>query len=210
VHHRVKNNLQVISSLLRLQAMEIRDPGLLAIFEESRARIHAMALVHERLYRAGTLQAPDYRAFLKDLVLGIGRAFRQRLSEVRSEVEVEAKDLDVAAAVPVGLIVNELVSNSLKHGFPAGRKGHITVRLEGSRESGYTLCVTDDGVGMPDGFAIEKAPSMGLRLVSLLTRQLQGEWDVQRDAGTKWTIRFGLDNASAVPSTESGTCQNPT
>jgi two-component sensor histidine kinase len=190
--------------------MEIRDPGLLAIFEGSRARIHAMALVHERLYRAGTLEAPDYRAFLKDLVLAVGRAFRQRQAEVRSEVEVEAKDLDVSAAVPIGLIVNELVSNSLKHGFPAGRKGRILVRLEGGRTDGYTLSVADDGIGMPDGFAIEKAPSMGLRLVSLLTRQLQGDWDMQRDGGTRWLIRFGGEPGASTASPEPSACENPT
>jgi PAS domain S-box-containing protein len=195
VHHRVKNNLQLISSLLRLQAREIRDPALLEVFEESRARIQAMALVHERLYRAGGLDALDYEGFLKQLVGAIGRIYGRSHVTVKCEMRASTKGMGAHIAVPMGLMVNELVSNSLKHGFPGGRTGQIVVRFDGSPESGFELHVRDDGVGLPSSFSIDLTKSMGLRLVDMLVRQLHGQMEIQRSdgTGTGFTIRFGLD-----------------
>jgi PAS domain S-box-containing protein len=191
IHHRVKNNLQLIASLLRLQAAEIRDPALLTLFEESRSRIHAMALIHERLYRTDRLGSPNYAGYLRDLVVAIGRAYRRRNLEVGFSVEATAQGLGLETAVPIGLIVNELVSNSLKHAFPVASSCRITVRLEGDAEGGYLLRVEDNGVGLPMDFEIERTRSMGLRLVDVLVRQLHGRIEIQRNGGTGFCIQFG-------------------
>jgi two-component sensor histidine kinase len=163
-----------------------------------------MALVHERLYRADSLEEPDYAAYLKDLVVAIGRAFRQRNAEVSIEIRTAVQGLGVDAAVPIGLIVNELVSNSLKHAFPGASKGRIVVQLCGSKEAGYELSVHDDGIGLSTDMPLETAPSMGLRLVSILTRQLHGQLTSQSEGGTRWIIRFGGATPDDPPPSESG------
>jgi two-component sensor histidine kinase len=157
------------------------------------------------LYRADSLEEPDYTAYLKDLVVAIGRAFRQRNAEVSIEIRTAVQGLGVDAAVPIGLIVNELVSNSLKHAFPDARKGRILVQLCGSREAGYELSVHDDGIGLSTDVSLETAPSMGLRLVSILTRQLHGHLTPSEGGarGTRWIIRFGGESRDD-PSDERG------
>ncbi len=194
VHHRVKNNFQVITSLLMLQSRHIDDPHLRAVFQESVNRVHTMAMVHERLYQRGdltTLEAGDYlRAIVADLKSLFGDG-----SRIATRVEADPIPLAADTAIPCGLIVNELVSNAFKHAFPDGRGGEIRVafhRLEGE-DSGtrYHLTVSDDGVGIDPDLSIEGVESVGLRLVTTLAaRQLGGRVAVHHDVGTSFTIDF--------------------
>jgi two-component sensor histidine kinase len=190
IHHRVKNNLQFISSLLRLQAADLKDARLSEVFEETRGRVHAMALVHEKLYRAADFAQLDYGAYLRELVATVARTFSSRVAAVTFSVKADPAELETTAAVPVGLIVNELVSNSLKHAFPEGCAGSVAVRLHGSRETGYLLTVRDNGVGLPGDFDPAATRSMGWRLVEMLVRQLDGRIEVRRLAGTLFSIHF--------------------
>ena len=190
IHHRVKNNLQFIISLMRLQGAEARNPALKELVEEIRGRVHAMALVHEKLYRAADFVRLDYGSYLRELVATLVRTMSHRIAKVDVSVEADATGLGTNAAVPVGLIVNELVSNSLKHAFADGREGHIVVNLHGAPESGYDLSVVDDGVGMPADFDPAAGGSMGWRLVEMLVRQLDGQIAMRRGNGTEFAIHF--------------------
>ncbi len=190
IHHRVKNNLQVILSLLSVQSENVRDPVALAIIAESESRIRSVSLVHEKLYRSDDLGAIDFAEYIDDLCVNLFHSFGHSASGVRLEVKVDGARLDVDSAVPCGLIVNELVSNALKHAFPDGRSGAVTVVMNtvGNR---VELVVRDDGVGWPDALEIDNSKGLGLQLVSLLANQLDGELDVlERHAGTALRIRF--------------------
>ena len=191
VHHRVKNNLQFIISLLRLQSAEITDPKVLELIEEMRCRVHAMALVHEKLYRADDLSRLDYASYLRDLVAGVFRTMSKRVTHVNCTVEAYPEALETSAAVPVGFIVNELVSNSLKHAFDEGMAGLLSIRLYGNPTAGYELIVRDNGRGLPPNFDVTRAESMGLRLVVMLVRQLGGSLNMGGSPGAEFRITFG-------------------
>lgn len=190
VHHRVKNNLQFIISLLRLQGAEMRSPELRALLEETRNRVHAIALVHEKLYRAEDLARLDYGSYLRELVVTLSRTVGERNPRVTISVEAAPSGLDTGVAVPIGLIVSELVSNSLKHAFPGGREGRIAVTLGGASDRGYDLVVRDDGIGAAAAFDPAASGTMGWRLVGMLTRQLDGTIAMQRNGGTEFAIHF--------------------
>lgn len=190
IHHRVKNNLQFIISLLRLQGAEMRSPEVRNLLEETRNRVHAMALVHEKLYRAGDLAKLDYSSYLRDLVATLSRTTGERIKSVDFSVEADAVGLDTNSAVPLGLVVSELVSNSLKHAFPDGRKGRVEVSLRGGPAEGYDLTVRDDGIGAAQDFDPAANGSMGWRLVGMLTRQLDGTIAMHRNSGTEFAIHF--------------------
>lgn len=190
VHHRVKNNLQFIISLLRLQGAEMRSPELRALLEETRSRVHAIALVHEKLYRAEDLARLDYGSYLRELVATLARTVGERNAQVAISVEASPEALGTNAAVPVGLIVSELVSNSLKHAFPGGREGRIAITLGGAPDRGYDLVVRDDGIGAAVTFDPAASGTMGWRLVGMLTRQLDGTIAMRRDGGTEFAIHF--------------------
>ncbi|MEQ1859420.1 MAG: histidine kinase dimerization/phosphoacceptor domain -containing protein [Chthoniobacteraceae bacterium] len=190
IHHRVKNNLQFIISLLRLQGGESSDPALREMLDETRSRVHAMALVHEKLYRADDLSRLDYGSYLRELIAALARGMRERVAKVEFAISSEAVGLQASAAVPVGLVVNELVSNSLKHAFRDGRDGRIEVNLRGSPEHGYALAVRDNGVGAPGEFDPAATRSMGWRLVEMLVRQLDGTIAMTREGGTEFAIHF--------------------
>lgn len=190
IHHRVKNNLQFIISLLRLQGAEMRSPELRVLLEETRSRVHAIALVHEKLYRAEDLARLDYGSYLRELVATLSRTVGERNPQVAISVEASPDSLGTSAAVPIGLIVSELVSNSLKHAFPGGRQGRIAVTLGGAPDRGYDLVVRDDGIGAAVAFDPAASGTMGWRLVGMLTRQLDGTITMQRDGGTGFAIHF--------------------
>ena len=202
VHHRVKNNLQIMSSLMALQTDSITDARALELFRESQERIRSIALIHEKLYRADDLARLDFGEFLADLggtlsgLSGPGRAI-----EVWTEASGVRLGLEVAT--PCALIVNELVTNALKHAFAGRDKGTVSVSLESSDtavERRFRLRVADDGVGLEPGFDWRAADSMGLRLVDMLTKQLKGTMDVAtgRDKGTSFTIEFARPFAGAA------------
>jgi two-component sensor histidine kinase len=188
VHHRVKNNLQLISSLLNLQASRITDPITAALFADSRNRVRSMALVHENLYRAGNFAEIEMQTHVLSLCTHLRRAY----GRARVEITAESDDitLDMDRAVSCGLIINELVSNAFKHAFPGKRGGYIKVRFSRSDNGTCILTVTDDGVGMPEQFDFIETRSLGLQLVRDLVEQLHGTFSVDRTGGTTCTLIF--------------------
>jgi len=188
IHHRVKNNMQVISSLLNLQAREIADVSVRALFEESRNRISSMALIHERLYRSRDFAHVDFREYLKRLTEDIAQTFKR--SGVNILVEMESVELDVNAGIPCGLIVNELISNSLKHAFPGNRKGTIRVGIIRNGEGDNLLFVADDGIGIAPDIDYHNSTTLGLKLVYVLSGQIHGTIALSADGGTKFSITF--------------------
>ena len=190
IHHRVKNNLQVILSLLSVQAENVRDPAALAIITESESRIRSVSLIHEKLYRSQELGIIDFAEYINDLCVHLFHSFGASDLGIQLELDVDGARLGVDSAVPCGLIVNELVSNALKHAFPDGRSGAVTVAMSNPGDR-VELVVRDEGIGWPDGLDIATSKGLGLQLVSLLANQLDGELDVlERRAGTALRIRF--------------------
>jgi two-component sensor histidine kinase len=195
VHHRVKNNLQVVSSLLHIQARHVRDPDALARFTESLEQIKAIALLHEKLYLSKNIAQIDFAEYLPNLVSSLVAAYRAGADGVKVEVEVGDVSLDLESAVPCGLIVTELVTNALKYAYPAGRMGRIRVELFPGERRALILRVADDGIGMREGQEIGSSASLGLRLVTTLVRQLHGTLDVRHDGGTEFGITFAPGRA---------------
>ena len=188
VYHRVKNNLQLISSLLSLQASRAADAATASLLADSRNRLRAMALVHENLYRAGNFSEIAMSAHIRSLCAHLGQAYGSAGIAMVADSEDIALDLD--RAVSCGLVINELVSNALKHAFPGGRTGRIDVIFRVDEEGRCVLTVADDGVGLADDVDIVEATSLGLLLVRDLAGQLHGEMTVQRHAGTRFVLRF--------------------
>jgi PAS domain S-box-containing protein len=188
VHHRVKNNLQVIASLLRLQASTVADPTIREQFRDSQNRVHAMALVHEQLYQAPDLAHVDCAVYLRELAISVLRFYMARSAQVDLAFDTDtAVALDIDTAIPLGLILTELVSNSAKHAFRDGQQGTITVRLHADAAT-LTLTVHDDGRGFPESFDLQTAGSLGLQLVRDLTEQLGGIATVDRCGGALFQI----------------------
>jgi PAS domain S-box-containing protein len=191
VHHRVKNNLQIISSLLNLQFDRVQDPGLRAMVMESQNRIRAMALVHEQLYRSETLMRLDTRVFLDSLVWSLVRSYATTDLQVEAVVEADATALDLDVAIPIALVINELVSNSLKHAFPAGRAGNrLVVSLRRTAEGRRELVVRDNGVGVPPDLDITATHTLGLSLVMNLVHQIGGTVRHRTGNDTEFSVIF--------------------
>ena len=195
IHHRVKNNLQIIISLLSLQARSLPDPQLRAYFQDSRDRVKAMALVHEALYRAPDLARVDFGAYLRRLATALFASYRLDAQHIELTVTAEPLALDLDTAIPCGLIVNELLTNAFKHAFPDGRAGAIHLTLQATAGLA-TLTVQDTGVGFPADVDVRQADSLGLRIVDHLAEQLGGSLALTRGAGTAFTLVFPV---SAVP-----------
>ncbi|GMV95178.1 MAG: hypothetical protein AMXMBFR82_49560 [Candidatus Hydrogenedentota bacterium] len=191
VHHRVKNNLQVISSLLFLQTVHTPDPKVLEILKESQSRVKSIALIHEKLYRSAELVRLDFAGYVRDLVTDLFRSYGMDQRGISATVRVENVSLEIDTAIPCGLIINELVSNVLKHAFPNGRSGNVMVELEPAGDRRFNLLVKDNGVGLPEGFDWRASASLGLKLVNDLTRQLDGTIRVDTaNGGTAFHITF--------------------
>jgi len=178
IHHRVKNNLQVITSLLNLQSGYLRDPEDAVMFKECQARIHAMALVHDRLYRSGNLTTIDFAEHLRELADLIARGQSGAISGIQLSLKCESIDVNLDVAIPLGLIIAELITNAYKHAFTGRASGMIRVSLERAAERQIKLAVEDDGVGLPAGLETEKARSLGLRLIQALSRQLRADLSI--------------------------------
>jgi predicted ATPase/two-component sensor histidine kinase len=174
VHHRVKNNLQLISSLLSLQAGRVRDPAVAELFAESRDRVRSMALVHENLYRIGNFARVPMKSHLESICAQLFRAYAPTTEQISLHLEVDEVQLDLDRAVACGLIVNELVSNALKHAFPNGRRGGLWISLQSLEADDCLLRVRDDGVGMAKSVNPKTAETLGLQLVNDLADQLHG------------------------------------
>ncbi|MCP4660843.1 MAG: DUF1638 domain-containing protein [bacterium] len=196
IHHRVKNNMQVITSLLRLQAKKIRDKEALAAFSDSQNRIRAMALVHETLYQSDYLAGVSCRDYLGKLVRSLSRAYGTPARAIRVVVDAADASMDVDHAIPVGLIVSELVTNAMKYAFPEDGGGEIRIAMHPAGEEELELVVGDDGVGLPEAIDLQSTATLGLRLVKRLAEdQLGATLGIHRAGGTRFTIRFRQEAA---------------
>jgi PAS domain S-box-containing protein len=192
LHHRVKNNLQMISSLLSLQAASIDDPHLRRILEESQNRVRAMGLTHQLLYEHRDFSRIDLGEYLGRLAQLLLSAYRTHGGRIAMALTLPAETYYVGLerAVPCGLMVNELVTNAFKHAFPADRRGTITIALAGVGEDEIDLTIGDDGIGLPGGFDMSSLKSLGLRLVPLLAEQIKGRLTVAGQPGCRFSLRF--------------------
>jgi PAS domain S-box-containing protein len=189
IHHRVKNNMQVISSLLKLQSRYATDERHLAMFRESQNQIKSMVLVHELLYQSKDLANIDFKEYLKDVVNGLIRSFGVDKERIAFNVDVEGVSLSIDSAVPCGLIINELISNSIKYAFPDGRKGEIRIGLHLDGEK-FVLTYSDNGIGLPGDIDFKNTETLGMRLIKALVDELDGEIEVERTEGTTFKIEF--------------------
>jgi len=187
IHHRVKNNLQIVSSLLELQAHQITDEATRALFSDSQSRVKSMALVHERLYRSTDLAHINYKIYLEELVEYLFSTFTRK--NIRYEIDADEIMLDIDSAVPSGIIINELVTNSLKYAFPDGREGLIRLSLRQHKD--YVLLeVSDNGIGMPESMNLADSKTLGLELVLALIEQLNASFELNRGNGTRFSIKI--------------------
>jgi len=193
IHHRVKNNLQVISSLLRLQSGYIEDERYAEMFKESQSRVQSMALIHDKLYQSSDLARIDFGEYIKGLAGALFKSHGSEAARIALKTEVEGIVLGANHAMPCGLIVNELVSNSLKHAFPKGRRGEIRIAMRPTAENELELVVSDNGIGVPEDLDFRNMESLGLQLVTILAEdQLGGQIELDRTGGTRFQIRFGV------------------
>ncbi|MBE0533196.1 MAG: PAS domain S-box protein [Rhodospirillales bacterium] len=193
IHHRVKNNLQIIHSLLSLQTASVRDEVALGMLRESQNRVLSMALIHRTLYQSNDFAKVDFATFLDSLVPTLIGSYGIDSSRFAVSVDADDARLPINAAVPCGLIVNELISNTLKHGFPQGRGGKIDIRLANGKDGGAVLSVSDDGVGLPDNLDIDNSTTLGLQLVTLLADQIGGKLTIRRRDPTRFEIHFPME-----------------
>ena len=190
IHHRVKNNLQIISSLLGLQEAKVKNKEFSVLLQESQTRVRTMALVHEKIYRSESLAAIDLGEYLLDLGNFLFHAYHASRQSLTFRPETEAVMVSIDVAVSCGLLVNEIITNSLKHAFPKERQGgSIFLRLSRDGDS-MTVVAGDDGIGFPEGLDLGKTDSLGLNLISVLCRQLGAEISLASEAGTVYTLRI--------------------
>jgi two-component system, sensor histidine kinase PdtaS len=212
IHHRIKNNLQVISSLLSLEAERSTDKRMLEAFRESQNRIASMALIHEELYKGNEIDRLDFADYLRRLTADLFRSYRLGDEKISLKLDLEQVYLEMDKAIPLGIIVNELISNSLKYAFSAGKEGEIRITLftvenhenehNNSGNSGIEqdcvneenlpliLTVADNGRGFPEGVDFRNTDSLGLQIVNVLVEQIEGSVELKRDNGTEFRICF--------------------
>lgn len=190
IHHRVKNNLQVISSLLSLQSNYVTDKALSEILQDNRNRIRSMALIHEKLYRSDNLARINIADYLRELAEGLFRVQNTSPPEIYLAIETENVLLNIEKAVPCGLIVNELISNALKHAFPNGRNGEVQIKLVANQNGRVELLIADNGIGFSAKPDMAAGTTLGLYLVELLVNQLEGTIDLEYQGGTRFKINF--------------------
>jgi len=189
IHHRVKNNLMIISSLLNLQSRYIKDKEALGIFKESQSRANSMALIHERLYRSTDLKRINFGDYIRTLSKDLFHTYADGSGRINLDIDVEDVTMDINTSIPLGLILNELVSNALKHGFPDGKSGDITVDFK-LIDDQYQLKIGDTGIAFPEDIDYRNTDSLGLQLVNSLTRQIDGQIELDTSNGTEFCIKF--------------------
>jgi PAS domain S-box-containing protein len=191
IHHRVKNNLQIVSSLLNLQTFYIKDPKILDLIKGSQERIRSMALVHEKLYRSKDLLKINFEEYAKDLTSHLFQSYRKNIN-IRLNLNVPKILLEINVAISLGLILNELVSNSLKYAFSGRKEGEIAVTLLHHKKNNLELIVSDDGIGFPKDFNISNSEGMGLELVESLVQQHSGKLNIIHDGKTEFQISMEM------------------
>ena len=189
IHHRVKNNLAIVSSLLALQASRSEDPAARDVLNESRQRVYTMALVHEKLYQTRDFASINFKDYITTMINEIISLFHPGSNRVATELNVEDIELTIELAIPCGLILNELLTNAMKYAFPDNRAGVLHVGFTRTGDA-YTLTVRDNGVGLPDGFNYRETQTLGLQIVIILTGQLNGLLQVNANNGTEVAVSF--------------------
>jgi len=191
IHHRVKNNMQIVSSLLEHQTQYIKDKNVIDIFTESQNRIASMSLVHEKLYQSNDLAKIDFNEYINDLASNLFQSYVANSGKITLNMNIENIQMDSDFAIPCGLIINELVTNSLKYAFPEDRKGEIRIVLRKTDKEMFELVIGDNGIGLPKDLDFRKTSSLGLHLVTILAEnQLHGEININRNIGTEFQIKF--------------------
>lgn len=189
IHHRVKNNMQIISSLLNLQSGYLKDKEAVEALKESQARIVSMAMIHENLYRSDNLTGINFENYINHLIRNLFHTYNVSMEKIKFNIIAPDVFLNIDTAIPCGLIINELVTNSIKHAFPGGTSGEITIEMEQDQDD-YHLKISDNGVGLPPDLDINKSSTLGLLLVNSLVGQLEGSMEVDREQGTTYHIVF--------------------
>jgi two-component sensor histidine kinase len=191
IHHRVKNNLLVVSNLLELQSHYAEDERVSLLLSESQNRVHSMALIHEKLYQSTELSQINFADYLTDLTQTLSASYIADAQNIELILTLEPVWLNIETANPCGLIVNELISNSLKHGFPDGREGKIGLELRKRKDNDQiTLEIKDNGVGLPPNFDPSKVKPLGMELILTLTEQIQGELSITNSEGATFQLTF--------------------
>ncbi|MBN1143349.1 MAG: sensor histidine kinase [Bacteroidales bacterium] len=190
IHHRVKNNLQLIVSLLNLQSSAVNDPEIRTALIESQYRIKSMALIHQLLYQSDMLSRVDFSAYLKQLAHSLQSTYVLPEKNIRCNVNAENIEFDIETAIPLGLIANELVSNAFKYAFTHSNEGRIDISVMRTAENQYLMEVSDNGTGLPGNYNLEKAKTLGHKLVNLLTRQIEGKISYAVNKDTSFRISF--------------------
>lgn len=190
IHHRVKNNLGIVSSLLQMQCRRTQDPVVTAILRDSQNRIASIALVHEKLYRSEDLSDIDFAQYIPDLTTHLFDSYNVSSSQIQLKIQVDDASLDIETAIPCGLIINELVSNALKYAFVGKIRGEIEVKFYQKAESNLILIIRDNGIGLPENFDSKKAKTLGITLVQGLVKQLRGKLEIESHQGTQFKITF--------------------
>ena len=190
IHHRVKNNLQIISSLLNIQSDNVTDPTVLSSIKEGQSRVQAMSLIHQNLYQSEHLSNVDIENYLKELVVYLSEMFAGQNKDIEIVVDANKIEFDIDTAIPLGLIVNELVSNAYKYAFDNQQKGKVQIGIKAINDTDYELNVKDDGKGLPDDFDPTKSKSLGLKLVKILSKQLRGKFKSSSSNGAVFVVTF--------------------
>ena len=193
VHHRVKNNLQLVSSLLNMQGRQLKEGRLRQALEECQGRVQTIALIHQRLYQSRDLARVIFSDYASSLAASVFQAIGATPSAIELDVSVEEVSLSVERAIPCGLILNELITNAVKHGFPDGRRGTVRVDLRRLAAGRLLLAVTDDGVGLPPSLDVRDTSSLGLQLVCTLAEQLDADLRIERDVGAAFIVEFDAE-----------------
>ena len=190
IHHRVKNNMQIMASLFRLQSSQAKDKSIREFFNVGQNRIKSMALIHESLYRSPDLARIDFSDYIKKITTHLLAMYSIEGKKVKLTTEVENVYLDINRAIPCGLIINELVSNALKYAFPGNSNGEIMVKMFSDENGKYKLIISDNGIGLPENVDFRQTKTLGLQLVTDLVRQLDGHIQLEKDKGTTFKIEF--------------------
>ena len=192
IHHRVKNNLQIISSMLKMQSVYIKDEKALEYFKDSQNRVKSMSLIHESLYQSEDLSKINLERYIRKLINQLIISFRDDNKNIKTILDIDDISFNINKTIPLGLLINEIVSNSFKYAFLNMTEGEISVFLKKKGES-YTLTISDNGVSMPEDLDIEHTNSLGLHLVNALISQLHGKLELNRKYGTSFKVDFDLE-----------------
>jgi PAS domain S-box-containing protein len=192
IHHRVKNNLQIISSLLNLQSSYLKDNASKEVLKESKDRVKSMAMIHQKLYQSGNFEKIEMGEYIEYLVKGLFSSYGVDHDKIKIKTDLQKIYLDIDTAIPLGLIINEIITNSIKHAFPGELKGEIFIKIVQEGEN-YLIVAADNGVGLPEDLDVEKTESLGMQLVNNLVRQIDGELELKRTEGTEFRIKLQLE-----------------